>query len=254
MEAENIASMANFSAIQSQSSMTEIQVNPMDKKDIEPQGQSGLPNSSPSHKLHLSSEGKLHQAIDAISDQVDSILMSHLSPAQEKELANTYQEIDKLFAGGDIQAKDEHKAEQLFEKVHNILDTSFDKLSEQEHQYIDGLSFQMDKLTQELEQQEMAMEQNMSFSAPNSPGSLTDLIHGNGGNNKKSLSVAELNSLSAVDLNKLPASELKKLNANQLNKLNTAQLNLLEVAQLKMLSQINLEKLNPSQQAKLGVV
>ena len=195
------------------------------------------------NQLTLSDEGKLFQELDDTSDRIDSILERHLSPEQKEQLNSLYKKLDSLFEKEQLSQQEEAIAEDLNEQVHNILESSVDKLSDEEYQELEGLADKMDTLTVKLDQFEMGTtEKNNELILPTNNES-------QGG--KKKLTVAELNMLSASELNKLPVNELRKLNAKQLNRLNANQLNSLSLAQLKQLNPSNIDKLNQSQLSKL---
>jgi len=211
-----------------------------------------------SNQISLSSSGKLAQQIDQSSEQLDDILLRHVTAEQKDTLNGIYQKLDNLFDKGELTEKDEKSADELFEQVHNILETSINKLSESEHQQVDKLVTKMDGLMMQLDQSDANRSPsdstiNGAMLANNT--SVDSLLSSSGRTepeNKKSKSVAELNALSALELNKLSAQQLKKLNSKQLNKLNSSQLNSLGVAQLRQLSPSNVEKLNASQTHKLS--
>lgn len=205
-----------------------------------------------SQELSLSSEGKLTQNIAKISDEIDTILMKHITPDQKKELEGIYSKLDDLFAKEKTTDKDRVSTEALFEQVHVILESGVEKLSTKERDNIEKLASKMDNFTAQLEKQELVTgESGHSSSAVNNS---SDRFSGQGAEikqGKKALTVAELNALSAVELNKLSTNQLKKLNSKQLNKLNATQLNTLPIAQLKHLNPNSVDKLNQSQENKL---
>ena len=236
MEIGNTIGIAALTSTQQTNSVSQAQ-----EQTIE-----GIPDPRASSNISLSTEGKLAQQIDAASDQIDDILLRHVTPQQEKELNDIYQKLDQLFEKDQLTGEEERSADALFEQVHNILETSVDKLSNGEREKVDQLVNTMDGL--------MAKFDHGDAGRNNSKGvdSLSNIIGGSKSASNKSLSVAELNALSAIELNKLPANLLKKLNSGQLNKLNAAQLNTLSAAQLNQLSANNLEKLNPAQAQKIS--
>ena len=195
------------------------------------------------NQLTLSDEGKLFQELDSTSDRIDSILERHLSPEQKEQLNSLYKKLDSLFEKEQLSQQEEAVAEDLHEQVHNILESSVDKLSDEEYQELEGLADKMDTLTAKLDQFEMGTTENNS--------ELILPTNNESQGSKKKLTVAELNMLSASELNKLPVNELRKLNAKQLNRLNANQLNSLSLAQLKQLNPSNIDKLNQSQLSKL---
>lgn len=212
--------------------------------------------ASKSNNTILSTEGKITQQIDTTSEQIDDILLRHITPEQKDTLDGIYQKLDRIFEKDQLTDKEENAAEALFEQVHNILETSVNKLTKTERKTVDKLANKMDGLISQLEKNDMSQSpNNNSVSAKTSSSSSDDLANiftTEKQANKKALTVAELNALSVLELNKLPANQLKKLNAQQLNKLNASQLNSLALAQLKQLSANNLEKLNQSQTNKLS--
>jgi hypothetical protein len=201
-------------------------------------------------EMSLSTEGKLIQNIDKISDEVDEILIKHITPVQKKALEEIYTKLDVYFAKEKLTDKEGESTEALFEQVHVILETSLEKLSKSEHSNVDKLGNKMDTLTSQLERNEKGNIEN-SHSLLKAPGSQTDMEVSDSKGGKKSLTVAQLNALSVIELNKLPANQLKKLNNKQLN---AAQLNNLDVAQLKRLKSSSVDKLNQSQANKLSTV
>ena len=244
MEIGNAIGIAALTSTQQTNSVSQAQ-----EQTIE-----GIPDPRASSNISLSTEGKLAQQIDAASDQIDDILLRHVTPQQEKELNDIYQKLDQLFEKDQLTGQEERSADALFEQVHNILETSVDKLSSGEREKVDQLVNTMDGLMAKFDQGDAGRLLNANTPGNNSNGvdSLSNIIGGSKSASNKSLSVAELNALSAIELNKLPANLLKKLNSGQLNKLNAAQLNTLSAAQLNQLSANNLEKLNPAQAQKIS--
>lgn len=213
-------------------------------------------NARASDKLTLSTEGQLIQEIDLASDKIDSILEQHLTQEQEKELSTIYDKLDKLFEKDNLTKQEESLAEGLNEQVHNILETSIEKLSDEEHLVVDGLAKKMDMLTIKLENIETsnAEKNNSSIVSVNKTNNQASYIESETQANKQTFTVAELNALSTSELHTLPANLLRKLNTKQLNRLNINQLNTLALAQLKQLNPSNIEKLNQSQLNKLDSV
>jgi len=207
-----------------------------------------------SNNVYVSTQGKLSQEIDAASDKIDDILLSHVTPAQEDKLNDIYQQLDKIFEKEELTEKEEKSANDLFEQVHNILDSSVNKLTSSERETVDKLVSKMDGLITQLEQSDTSRSPNKNSTSDKSSVSddLSSILSNEKKTNKKRLTVSELNALSALELNKLPANQLKKLNAQQLNKLNASQLNSLALPQLKQLSANNLGKLNQSQMNKVS--
>jgi hypothetical protein len=212
------------------------------------------PSIISSNNIYVSSQGKLSQEIDAASDKIDDVLLSHVTPAQEDKLNDIYQQLDKIFEKEQLTEKEEKSADALFEQVHNILESSVNKLTSSERETVDELANKMDGLITQLEQSETSRSPNKNSTSGKTSVSddLTSILTNEKKANKKKLTVAELNALSALELNKLPANQLKKLNAQQLNKLNASQLNSLALPQLKQLSTNNLGKLNQSQTNKVS--
>lgn len=207
-----------------------------------------------SNNIYLSSEGKLSQKIDAASDKIDDILLSHVTPAQKDKLNDIYQQLDKTFEKEPLTEQEEKSADALFEQVHNILDSSVSKLTSTERETVDKLAEEMDGLITQLEKSDTGRSPNKNSTSDESSigNDLSSIYTNDKKANKKRLTVTELNALSALELNKLPVSQLKKLNAQQLNKLNANQLNNLPLPQLKQLSPNNLAKLNQSQTNKVS--
>jgi len=207
-----------------------------------------------SSKTYLSTEGKLSQKIEATSDKIDDILQKHVTPAKKDKLNDIYQQLDSIFEKEKLTEQEEQSAEVLFEKVHNILDSSVKKLTDAERETVDQLVEKMDGLITQLEQSDTSRspETDSISSTKSTRDDLSSIMINEKKANKKKLTVAELNALSPLELNKLPANQLKKLNAQQLNKLNVSQLNNLALPQLKQLSANNLGKLNQSQANKVS--
>lgn len=199
------------------------------------------PASSQSVALSLSNAGMLTQELDKTSQEIDQVLMRHLSPEQKKELNNIYQKLDKEFESSNLSEK---KIENLFEQAHKILDTSVDKLSSNERKQVDSLVNKMDQLEGQLAgAEQLEFGGSVSISGGREPAQEQEVgSAGGAGKKKKALTVAELNALSAAELNKLPAHLLKKLNVQQLNKLNASQLNQLPENLLSKLTPANLAK------------
>ena len=211
---------------------------------------SGIINSN---NISLSTEGKLSQEIDTASDKIDDILLRHVTPAQKDKLDDIYQQLDQLFEKDPLTEQEEKSAEALFEQVHNILESSVNKLTSAERETVDQLANKMDGLITQLERSDTNRSQKNDSTSNKVIVSddLSNILTNKKQANPKKLTVAELNALSALELNKLPANQLKKLNAQQLNKLNASQLNSLALPQLKQLSANNLSKVNQSQTNKI---
>ncbi|PAJ72443.1 hypothetical protein CJF42_21180 [Pseudoalteromonas sp. NBT06-2] len=210
-----------------------------------------LSNNTKSIQLNISNEAKLVQEIDASSNKIDNILMSHLSSQQLKELDGLYSELETAFSKEKMNYKEIKIIDDLFEKVHDILQTSFDKLSNDEQKTVDDLIFKMDKLEIQLDDNpHIYQKQKPTLTTNDSPemNLNTDLNK----NKKSRLTVAELNALPIIELQKLPLNQIKKLNTQQINKLSIIQLNTLPTLQLKQLTPGNISKLNPSQLSKLS--
>ena len=75
----------------------------------------------------------LTQEIEITSDEIDRILEQHLTPEQKKELSTIYEKRDKLFDKDNLSKLQESFAKGLNEQAHNILETSIDKLSDEEY-------------------------------------------------------------------------------------------------------------------------
>lgn len=202
-------------------------------------------------QVSLSEEGKLTQKIDAASNEIDKILLRYVSPEQKKELNGIYTKLEGLFSKESLTGKEEKSAEVLFEQVHNILESSIDKLSTEEHKTVDKLGITMDTLSAQLEPNEAKATDEVPQPSVGVSNEIPDSIVQSKQGKKKSLTVAQLNALSVMELNKLPANQLKKLNSQQLNKLNAAKLNSLDLPQLKQLTPSNVEKLNQVQTKKI---
>jgi len=240
MEIGNAIGLQSLTATQQTNSVSQTKDGGIEGIAVEPRS---------SNNISLSSEGKLSQQIDAASEKIDDILLRHVTPQQEKELDGIYKKLDQLFEKDQLSIEEERTADALFEQVHNILETSVDKLSGAELATVDKLVGTMDGLMAKFEQQDFGGSSKDSARQANS---LSDIAGSGQVAGRKKLSVAELNALSVMELNKLPANQLKKLNAGQLNKLNAAQLNTLSSGQLNQLSASNVEKLNASQAEKIA--
>jgi DNA-directed RNA polymerase subunit H (RpoH/RPB5) len=201
------------------------------------------------NEVTISLEGKLNQAIDTASDEIDDILLRHTSPEQKQQLDEIYNTLDKLFSKDILTKKEEESAEVLFEKVHVILESSVDKLTTSESETVDKLLNKMDVLTEQLDKNNSndPLMVGSEISKVDITSTSSDPIDIKKQGSKKALTVAEINALSATELNKLTVDQLKKLNARQLNRLNASQLNRLDPAQLKQLTPSNVDKLNQSQ-------
>lgn len=228
MKIGNEAGTQSLTTINQQNDVQEIKSQPEDHNNT-----TASANISAFDHLSLSTEGKLSQEIDATSDEIDQILERHLTPDQKKDIESIYKKLDELFEKDKLTIKEESLAESLFEKVHNTLETSIEKLSDEEHVNVDELAKKMVTLTLKLENVENS---TFSITFDNKKNHLFADMEHEAQISKKTLTVAELNDLPTNELNKLPANQLRKLNEKQLNRLNSAQLNGLAVAQLKKLS------------------
>jgi len=203
-------------------------------------------NNANSTQLNISDEAKLVQEIDASSEKIDSILISHLSDKQLKQLDGLYEKLEIAFSEQEMNHKEVIQIDDLFEKVHDILQTSFDKLSNDEQKTVDNLISKMDKLEIKLEDNVQIYKKEKPTLATNDSSEI-NLNTEQKKNKKSQLTVAELNALPVIELQKLQANQIKKLNSQQLNKLSISQLNALPSSQLKQLTPSNISKLNQSQ-------
>lgn len=180
---------------------------------------------STSNEISISFDGKLNQEIDSTSDKIDEILLRHTTSEQKQALDGIYNKLDDLFEKDQLTDKEETLADNLFEQVHIILETSLDKLTTSENKTVDNLVNEMDILTEQLEKN-YSSDSLMVDPTINKAVIMTSLPDATGTGipaSKKSLTAAQINTLSVAELNKLPAHQLKKLNAQQLNRLNASQ-------------------------------
>jgi len=205
-----------------------------------------LSNNEKSTQLNISNEAKLVHEIDVSSEKIDSILMSHLSDKQLKQLDGLYEKLETAFSRQEMNHKEVIQIDDLFEKVHDILQTSFEKLSNNEQKTVNNLISKMDKLEIQLDDNVQIYQKEKPAIATSNSSEInlnTELKE----SKKSKLTVAELNALPVIELQKLQASQIKKLNSQQLNKLSISQLNALPISQLKQLTPSNISKLNQSQ-------
>jgi hypothetical protein len=246
MKVDNEVGAQNLAMINKKNNTQEVMFDSKKSVTVTEQSINKVPQ-----EISLSTEGKLTQAIDKTSDEIDDILIKHITPDQKKELTSIYSRLDDLFAKEKLTDKVVKSIEALFEQVHVIFESGIEKLTKTERNEVEKLSSKMDKLTSTLEKNERVNVEVAHSSA--AIGNTSDSLSGAEiKSHKKTLTVAELNALSAIELNKLSTNQLKKLNSKQLNKLNAAQLNTLPIAQLKHLSPNNVDKLNQSQANKLA--
>lgn len=213
----------------------------------------------------ISSQGKLVQEIDETSNKIDNILEKHLSKDQKAELDSIYKKLDGILDKDNLTREQEDSVSKSFEKIHNIYESSVDKLSNDEHETVEKLSKTINTLTAKLDayddgkaNQDMptqsVRDKDASYASVEIGGknTFTEAFASKKKTNKKALTVAQLNALSVAELNKLPRNQLKKLNSKQLNKLNADLLNSLSLPQLKQLSSANVAKLNQAQKDRLA--
>lgn len=253
MEIGNEVNRANSMAINKKTTVNAIQQQPKEMKT-----ENKEINNTAAIDLNLSASGKLTQKIDATSEEIDNILMRHVSPEQKEKLDGIYKKLDSLYEKESLTGKDGKSTDTLLKQANVILDDSAKKLSGAEQQTIDKLTNKMDTMSSQLNNLEGVgnstdlKKNNLAGAGGNSGDTFSRPISREKQSSTKSLTVAQLNGLSVTELNKLNASQLKKLNAAQLNKLSTKQLNCLDMAQLKQLSPSNVNKLNQSQIIKLS--
>lgn len=203
---------------------------------------------STSNEINISFEGKLNQEIDSTSNKIDDILLRHTTSEQKQALDGIYKKLDDILEKDQLTDKEEALADDLFEQVHVILETSIEKLTTSENETVGKLVNKMDILTEQLEKN-YSSDSLMVDPSINKADVMASLSNATGTEipaSKKSLTVAQINALSVAELNTLPAHQLKKLNAQKLNRLNSSQLNRLDPAQVKQLTPNNVDKVNQS--------
>jgi hypothetical protein len=230
MKIDNEVGAQNLAMINKKNNTQEVMFDSKESVTVTEQSINKVPQ-----EISLSTEGKLTQAIDKTSDEIDDILIKHITPDQKKELTSIYSRLDDLFAKEKLTDKEVKSTEALFEQVHVIFESGIEKLTKTERNEVEKLSSKMDKLTSTLEKNER-INVEVAHSSP-AIGNTSDSLSGAEiKSHKKTLTVAELNALSAIELNKL----------------STTQLNTLPIAQLKHLSPNSVDKLNQSQENKLA--
>lgn len=202
--------------------------------------------------VEVSDQGKLFQQLDEKSEKVESMLRSHMSPEQAKEVENSFEAIDAILGKEVLSKKDEANLEKLSEKIDVAFTNSIAKMSADEKDVFNKLDTELEGLEQQVEAiSESEMEAYQAGGQVPS-GGFNGSSEANSSEIGDKKSNKNLNSLTTAQLNKLSALLLKKLSSIQLNKLNSNQLNKLDTLQLNQLSLTNQAKLNASQMAKLS--
>ncbi|MBU2968548.1 hypothetical protein KO527_04135 [Pseudoalteromonas sp. C2R02] len=112
--------------------------------------------------LEIENEGfgsQINEDLDSAFKQRDELLTSKLSSQQKNDLKSLNESLNALF---DNLTNDENndKANKLFEKIDNILQSSYNKLSESDKNKVDELDSNINNLFQDLEQ---TIEENITY-------------------------------------------------------------------------------------------
>lgn len=112
--------------------------------------------------LEIENEGfgsQINEDLDSAFKQRDELLTSKLSSQQKNDLKSLNESLNALF---DNLTNDENndKANKLFEKIDNILQSSYNKLSESNKNKVDELDSNINNLFQDLEQ---TIEENITY-------------------------------------------------------------------------------------------
>ena len=97
----------------------------------------------------LQLEDEFSEKIDKLFQQSDDLLNSKLTTEQKKILDGLNQQLNSLFEKSDV---DDEAAEGIFDKIDNILNQGYEKLSNDEKDKLNDYDIEIDELITQLEQ------------------------------------------------------------------------------------------------------
>ena len=103
--------------------------------------------------LSLTQPVQVVQEIDVTSNTIDSILLSGMSSAQKKEAGEIFKQLQSLFDGNPTGVGVEEQADELLNRVDSIMESVFNKLSQNKQDSIALLSMCENQVESNLEQQ-----------------------------------------------------------------------------------------------------
>lgn len=104
-------------------------------------------------------ESQINEELDFAFKQRDDLLTSKLSSQQKNELTSLNESLNALFDNLTNDGNND-KANKLFEKIDNILQSSYNKLSDSDKNKVDALDNNINNLYQDLEQ---TIEENITY-------------------------------------------------------------------------------------------
>jgi len=97
----------------------------------------------------LQLEDNFSEKVDTLFQQSEDLLSSKLTTEQKKTLDDLNQQLNALFEKNNV---DDEATEKVFDKIDNILNQGYEKLSNDEKNKLDGYHIEIDELFTELEQ------------------------------------------------------------------------------------------------------
>lgn len=126
----------------------EKQLTPSEKKQLEAIN-TKLDELLGTEDLQL--EDDFSEKIEQLFQQSDDLLNSKLTTEQKKTLDGLNQQLNSLFEKNNI---DDEAAEGIFDKINNILNQGYEKLSNDEKDKLDNYDVEIDELFTQLDQED----------------------------------------------------------------------------------------------------
>jgi hypothetical protein len=92
-------------------------------------------------------------ALDPLEKELDDILSSTLTAEQKKELSTLHKQVGQLFDQSGLSDKEDKAIDAAFGKIDDILNKSFEALSDSDKQRVGSLEEQIDEVFNTIEQQ-----------------------------------------------------------------------------------------------------
>jgi len=116
-------------------------------------------NSTEEVSVSISRQANLSNDIDVLFDKADSIFQSHITPAQQKALNESYAKLDELFSKNSPSDLEQKSADVLFDRIDKIFNMAEKQLTPSEKEQLAAIDTKLDEL---LGAEELKLEQGFS--------------------------------------------------------------------------------------------
>jgi tRNA C32,U32 (ribose-2'-O)-methylase TrmJ len=101
---------------------------------------------STADEISISSQGMNNQKIDSLFDKADAIYQSHITPAQQKSLNESYAQLDELYSKSSPSDQEQKNADAIFDKIDKIFEQAEKKLTPLEKEQLETINTKLDEL------------------------------------------------------------------------------------------------------------